>query len=368
MRVGISFFFLVFFGPSFIASARAAETIELIFHWLPVDGADKYVIEISKAADFVDPLVIDYANTTEYRWKTQETDTIHWRVAADGKRKGLFSPAQKLSFAELLKNPELYETQGVILKSPREEKSSATPVPPTTLPSPPISTPPLPEAEVPLDSDMALPFQLSFYGGYGSQHMKLLSKDLDAKISGGVPVSIRAGAAIPLSTSRSIVIEGEWNQFHLKPEPALEYPFQKNLSASTVRATVMVGSEDSLLYGLSYRSVLRPERTAPEQVSFSNRSLLGLAAAYRDQFKSFSAEIQSGVHFGQGLSQGDVTARVSTPVIPSDRWSIVIGLQIGAELQIHPELRTEMSQIYRGVISIGFEWEDGKETARPDSP
>ncbi|MBX9768124.1 MAG: hypothetical protein K2X47_12700 [Bdellovibrionales bacterium] len=337
-------------------SAEAA-ALELLFQWRPVEGADKYVIEISEEADFQEPLVIERASKTEYLWQTDKVQKVYWRVAADGKRKGLFSAPQLLDIADLLKNPNAYSgvvlTQAMTPEAPSGAVEALQPQDSLRIASEPVAP-----ADPQLDAEVAIPFQVNLHLGGGGHSLKLLGTDMEAKIAGAVPKAARAGAIIPFSTSRSMIVEAEWNQFYLTPEPTARYPFQNPVLLSTHRARLMTGSESSLIYGLSYRSVLRPVRSGPEQIEFTNRSLFGFGAGVRRTLKTFELELLIGAHFGERLTEVDASLRATTPIIPFETWNIVAGLQLEGDFQIHPEIQANASQVLRTLVTLGIVFGD----------
>lgn len=355
MSFAILFIFL-FTSRSFCAEGE----LELVFQWKPVTGADKYVIEISKEADFQEPLTIDSAKTSSYSWSAAKVQKIYWRVAADGKRKGLFSVPQMIDIADLLKNPEAYAAQGVSLKKstidataeslPKPLPASESELPSAPQPSPPEGS----STDTDLDSDLALPFQAGFHFGGGFQNLRLLGSDLETKVSGPIPMNLRAHITAPISNSRSLIIDAEWMKMNLKPEPAQQFPFQTDLAVSQGRLRLLVGSEDKLAYGLSFRSILRPLRMGAEQVGFENKSLFGLGVRHAFSFQTLDFETHAGAHFGQSITQGDATLRLLFPLIPLERMSFLIGLQVDADLQIHPDIRAEVSSAFRGLFTIGI--------------
>lgn len=333
-------------------SAMAADALEILFQWREVEGGDQYVIEISEDADFQTPLMIERATKTEYQWTTNHIRKVYWRVAADGKRKGLFSKPQLLDIADLLKNPARYK--GVSLKQSTVQTPPPNPNPLVASEQTSDTVQPVSEADPELESEIAIPFQVNLHFGGGLQSVKLAGSDFETKIAGAIPTALRAGAIIPISPAKSLILEVEWNQFSLTPEPAERYPFQNPVLLSTSRARAMFGSETSLIYGLSYRNILRPRRLGPEQIEFFSRSLLGASAGIRGTLKTFDFELLAGAHFGERLSQADLSLRTTTPVIPFDTWSIVLGLQLEADLQIHPEIEASPSQVLRSLITLGI--------------
>ncbi len=143
-------FFEMFFKKAQAQNSKTNKTlnfpIEINFQWEQVDGADFYIVEVSNEPDFRELIEEKKINSLNYRWITEGTGDIYWRVAggaSDG-RMGLFSEPQLLNLKELRAQAKIKEVK--VAKSVSVRKVTPKPTPAPT-PVPKIVEEPKPQPE-----------------------------------------------------------------------------------------------------------------------------------------------------------------------------------------------------------------------------
>lgn len=233
---------------------------QAIFSWEPVDGADRYVIEISESADFRAPSVTKTVLKNEFTWKNVLLKTYYWRVAAETKkgRMGIFSDPQEINLREGLSAPGVEVSP---LADPRPEpppaKTGKTPIvhfgSETPAPPPPQDKPlnvlePTPQ---PVHKLEFRPHSFIEWSPIYSSISATGVEDMRAHLNGQSLTSVRMGTERSLAVERMVRVQVDYTRQNFMPQPKEKYPLQENLQWPEVSALVVFHMNSSHLgYGV----------------------------------------------------------------------------------------------------------------------
>ncbi len=261
------------------SSKDFGQRIEIGFAWEKVDGADHYVIEISKRSDFRDLLHTQKVKTTRYFWETTAEGNIYWRVAggANDGRMGLFSEIEELNMRDLRAKAKSI-TPVRISKSINVRKAPPKPTPtpkpvakpkPTPTPEPIVEVAPTPEE----------PPQNRFWMSYGAAYVVNElegSESSSGEFAGLQLINGKIGMALDYFGSHLLYLDAEYHESTWK-----EVVFGQTEGTPRLKETVWsvdLGAEqkDYLFnYGISFGEVSEVYRASAEAIAFRQKFVYG---------------------------------------------------------------------------------------------
>lgn len=244
---------------------------KIILSWFPVEGADFYIIEISKEPDFLKPIVMKKVTTEEFAWHNFSNKKYYWRVAAgqEGGRMGIFSEVAEFDVS-LLKSMPLSTL------SPGVKYIEAAPEPPPKKIEPPKPIPPakpIVKAEPPQEINAeqllnSLSFQISYFNIQQSDQEFRKASYHDAAVP-----SLRYSKNIRLFKKRWKT-DITYKYLIWKPAEPSSTPFQPDLKTNIFHFQFSAARINSI--GLGIRSLPILKRVDLEELDVNSKTLFGL--------------------------------------------------------------------------------------------
>lgn len=258
-----------------LASAYA-ETIErqIVFSWYPVDGADFYVIEISRRPDFLQPDIIETITETEFVWNNFSNITYYWRVAAGSHQgqMGVFSEPQEFNVDNLKDlSPGSLGVGLKIEKATPSPTPTVDPSPSPTPPSPTIAVAPQPTPPVQSKTSWHLDVQMHEW------IMSQKSNKLDVSNKGFSIPSIRLGYKT-MNDNKGYLFEIDYSKLEWKPKNESAIPFQDEFTTNITQLSAIQlidHKRGHKGHGPIFWQFPIIERAAPEKVIARDYELLG---------------------------------------------------------------------------------------------
>lgn len=221
---------------------------QAVFDWEKVEGADRYVIEISETPDFRNPLVNKTLNSNQFVWKKIKLRSYYWRVAAEARsgRLGLFSEPELVD----LKTGGQIGVAVTPLESPKpapsppEEKVEKAPEPVVFEPQP------IPPSQAPEKSEIKPRAFITWLPRYSSLKVSA-REDVSATFSGANLMSFAVGADRVFEGEKMVRLQLNYAHETYKPQPKESYPDQGAISWNEISFTAALHKNSSHLgYGL----------------------------------------------------------------------------------------------------------------------
>jgi len=245
---GASFWYIIF--PR--ASAEDAY-YQAVFNWDAVEGADKYVIEISESADFRTPMVNKVLDKNEFVWKRMELKPYYWRVAAQSKsgRLGIFSEpelvdlkngaASGIAVTKIEPKPKPEPVAAAVAVAVAETEvrgESQAPVPVTQKPEPLIATLPIPPPD-PVKPEPPYERKPGWFAEWQPRYSIYSGTSPGAvkfSLTGEQMESFSAGFDRTMAGEGMLKADVNFTAQKFIPHPQSKYPLQKNLTWTDVSA------------------------------------------------------------------------------------------------------------------------------------
>ena len=264
---------------------------ELIFEWLPVPGAEFYVIEISSSRTFRQPEVIQKVKSTEFHWRNFSQSVFYWRVAA-GQGNGVLG---------LFSEPETFDLKslkaGNITSGIRyrifEQKSKVsqknltrTPLSEQALePNPPL--PAVPKKKAASIEPERLTYFRTFHGGLSLSaihHFRTESSgdSVQNQLSGFSSPGGHLWLSVPSNEGLArFLFQGTYSQMKWEPESQSNLPFQSELRTSYYRYSLYYQYiESRWSWGVTVSNQYQSIRESTESISLNEATFYGLTALY----------------------------------------------------------------------------------------
>lgn len=315
----------------------AAESFLYEFQWEKVEGADFYLIEISKSKDFFNILDSDKVDGKSYQWESQEQGEVYWRVAGgsnDGKM-GFFSPPQKVNLANIkiskikkqkvAEKPELLprkaptpkaissqipEKSIVIPESFDENKEVETNETQNSKMNPELEIVEIKktDSEVPekTHTDLALEVGLA----YSIQRGKLLGESASYRFDGIVPIYIH-WEQITLNESRSEKqsrLSFNYYRSEWEAKDPSKLILQKKVTEQKMSLSYQFLNYRDSLVGLELRQKAFAKRKAAEQLKYEDKTLIGIS--FWKQSQNSRKEFDE-IYLGGSLNFGEKVSNIT---------------------------------------------------------
>lgn len=272
------------------ASAQnEAHGLEALFTWSSIEGADHYIIEISKSHGFEDPVVIQRTSEPRFLWRGFEKGMYFWRVAAGrsgnenrAEQLGLFSP---MAVAHL-ENPEVFAGEGVTVfhHKPVTKKPRAKPTPPPKATAPIEEPPPETPTEPPAprqEEEGKWRKNLTWLPSYRSTEMRG-SEGIIGLFSGPSAIAFEADVDYVSPRSFSWLLRLGYDETEWKPKNPKDTPFQSAVKERRFNADLFFKKNPSRWsFGLGAESLPVFKRKAPEEGELSSVTVFGPSVIYQ---------------------------------------------------------------------------------------
>ncbi|MGZ3723941.1 MAG: hypothetical protein ACXVA9_13450, partial [Bdellovibrionales bacterium] len=342
----------------FLPEACADEILyQALFSWDKVEGADRYVIEISETADFRAPLVNKIVTKNEFMWKKMSLKSYYWRVAAETKsgRLGIFSDPELVN----LKNGDQIGVAVTPLADPHEEPTpkkteehevviklgSEEPPPVVEIPKPVDLSP----APPPLRKFAMQPqTYVEWHPGYSTVTLSG-PRDTKASFQGKNLIALGAGADRIFAEERMVRLQLNYARHTYQPKPKDKYPLQEDLTWSEISGQAIAHMASSHLgYGIY------AEHSA-EIVRKDLESVEARGANY------FGPSVEGYFEFGGTHYIGNYTAVIGTHygllTKQTLRIPLMYGTYLGGGLEAGALFKTGFhSYSLTGRFTFGFEF------------
>ncbi len=364
------------------------------FSWDSVEGATKYVIEISDTPTFRKTLVNEVVNEPRFVWKQMHLGRYYWRVAAASEdQDGLFSD---VSLADLT-DEKAAELSGVTLSESEVEPPpiptplpTATPAPvpsptpflkkkplqkpkpspspspaPTPMPVAPQPTPsptplmaptPPPVLKKPMARPRAKPLSLPQYiwigGGFVSNDV-IGEQNLKAKLagSGTLRFGVEFAKAIKSNSLWQLGIVQSSTTWRITDS---QNPFQQDLKDSRLKGYGLFGNNPlKWSYGIQIQQTNVPIRQGFETITLEKHTLLGPVGRWQFQFSQsprLSSISQLQILTGDQIYALELEQQFR---IDFTKWHLFSGVQAEASYLSGPF--GTATEGYGGVI-LGLTW------------
>ena len=182
-----------------------------------------------------------------------------------------------MTFESLLKNT-LLKAVPVPTPTPEPTPPPEVAVVPSPAPEPPVALPPKP-TPAPTPKIASAPGTFHMWGVvgffYDLESVKLNDSG-QAKLTGFRPFNLNVLANVPLTRGGKLTTKVEYSRIVWKPNPALNYPFQSNLTEGRYSiGTQYYAASSSLGFGIQYENRGTPIRVGAEKMELSQIALYG---------------------------------------------------------------------------------------------
>jgi hypothetical protein len=258
---------------------------EAIFSWQTVEGANRYLIEVSESRDFRKLVLSSVVSKPEYIWPDyRDKRRYYWRVAAgssDG-RMGVFSEPELVA-------PATVEIRKVVVapKAAPEPK----PVPPVVESAPPP----------PIKVHRTRGWRAYMKPSFGLIQAKA-KESVQADLSGPKLLSLAGEKDFSISETLWWNIQAQYARSTFKPESKEDYPFQDDVLVQTAAVSATRMRSDSA-WGLGLSVSMLPEisRAGLEKIESADRVAFGVHTRGFWTSGKLEYHIDLGLKAGAGL-------------------------------------------------------------------
>jgi len=331
-----------------LPTAHAADDAryEALFSWQPVEGADLYWLEISESADFRKPLVSTRLSKTEFVWREFRDRIYYWRVAAGHRsgRMGVFSEPAQVSVnegVELRKIENVVAAEKPVVTAPAGEAVKTAPVEPAAVE-------PEPQPEIVIHEPRGL--RVFWRGGYGLYQAQA-ERNVSASLQGPQMMAFAAEGDVRAGRDRWWTFEGKFSQSTFKPEPAQEYPYQKDVVLRNVEMRLSrVKASSPWGYGFSLAMAPKIERAGYEEIRAVSQVLGG--AHLRGLVTGARTEYQGDLGLKAGAGEFGLSSAHRILFRP---WGHRLLMGVGGE-GVYLLQGSYNSLSVEGFLTLGFEF------------
>jgi hypothetical protein len=256
---------------------------EAVFEWEKVEGADRYLIEISETPDFLAIKASKKVRNTRYVWSGFKPGTYYWRVAgaASNGEVGEFSSTARFNATGLPVTDVMKD--GVIIRKKAEPKMERAAIETKTeniIAEAPKALFEEKRFEAPVEMNMEKREISSSYLltlGSGTTAWNLSGADnLKAKFSGTQPAFVHFQTEQKWSDEKSYLVDVNYSNIKWSVENTQNYPYQSDLRFNDYQAKLLVGSNrDRWSYGLSFENNALIKRKDLEEISIEPTMTVG---------------------------------------------------------------------------------------------
>jgi len=249
--------------PQAQASEKSTHTLRLPkkysaeFQWESVEGADRYVIEISETPDFQNTVGNQVINNPSYKWRNFPLGKYYWRVAGQANNEvGLFSEVAYADLTTIPQGPITPMSKETVDAKLKIQKQIATQISqPVVAPRPtPMPTPPLIAKPTPTPPLKQKPLQWGYevQVGAGGKYNHFRGNDFIAREIGPVYGQARM-AVTPDYTFSTWRLEAELERHTLRMKDLTSAPLQAPITRYMGRVTFIDENpyKDYASYGLA---------------------------------------------------------------------------------------------------------------------
>ncbi|MEC9282800.1 MAG: hypothetical protein VX642_08810 [Bdellovibrionota bacterium] len=260
---------------------------EYKFEWSKVDGADFYIIEISKSPNFQDLLFEDQSNETSIHWESEHTGKVFWRVSAGAYNgiMGVFSEAMEVNLSEIEVHKKVVQIKKTEIKAPIKSENEKVVKPPQI---PLIASKKQKEEIDPQLTKISSHFSIAYFLSYGKAKGFLLEENARYNFTGVKPFEIEMQYTKKSALKKYYSSSLSYHRSEWKAETS-SLSFQEKIKEEQIFWDHYFFFAGSWSFGINLQKREFPLRTGNETIDFSSKYLSGLS--FQNEFKFNKASL-----------------------------------------------------------------------------
>lgn len=279
-----------------IASAQAQDYVaedkevlkkyEYKFEWSAVEGADFYIIEISKSSDFQDLVFESQSTDNSLNWESSHTGKVFWRVSAGAYNglMGVFSEPMEVNLSEIeihKKIVKISKPKKKLIKKTKQFVVNKDPLPE----KPKVLLPKVEEQKLdPKLTKASNHFTIAYYASYGKAKGLLLDEQAKYKFTGIKPIDFEVQFTRKSKIKKYYSSSLRYHRSKWEAESA-SYSFQEKISSEQIFWDHYFLFAGKWSFGINLQKREFPARSGNESIDFQSKNLYGISIMNEQNFQ-----------------------------------------------------------------------------------